>query len=514
MSHGRSAHLIPRASAALLTLSCLATVLLVPTSASASAYPAPPTGVRVSAATSTSLTVSANASKNAQGYRLFVSTNRTDLYYANLVAGVTTSARRSATSATPKVTVSGLTYTASSYYYRLEAVNGSSYSFNATIGEVGLRPAVPAGLAVHSSTGGTYLTWNSGATTGFSVAMATNSAMTANRRDFSLSGPVHQFTPYGLTKGVKYYFRVRAMTRYTPSAYSGLVSVATKSTEQNVSVMSYNIATLNNDGIREPGGVIAPWAQRRAPAAALIKKWHPDVLAVQEGYALIPGYYYKRQVDSLNDQLRATGVTYTVAKTENYIYGQPGYVRTGDYVLYNPAVYAPYGAGGHWALGGGEYGAFQELKNIRSGAKFLFVSAHLTPGASASANAARQSETKSLMSQASAKAGAAKVPVVYAGDFNSDQTLTSADTPSLVMAGGRVTDAKSVAQAYSNSQYDTYNNYMRTPPAYDLAIDKIFTSVGVAAYSWRVILNLSGGKYVGTIPSDHNPIYSMVVFSH
>ena len=82
------------------------------------------------------------------------------------------------------------------------------------------------------------------------------------------------------------------------------------------------------------------------------------------------------------------------------------------------------------------------------------------------------------------------------------------------MGSGNVDDAKSVAQAYSNSQYDTYNNYLRTPPAYGLAIDKIFVPAGVAAYSWRVILNLSGGQYVGTIPSDHNPIYSLAVFPH
>ena len=504
-----------RGSAALVAVSCLAIPLLITTSAGASAYPAPPTGLRVSAASSSSLTVSANASTNAQGYRLFVSTVRTDLYYSNLVAGVASSARRSATAASPSVTVSGLTYTAAPYYYRLEAVNGSSYSFNATIEEVGLRPGVPSGLVVHSSAGkGTYLTWNSGAATGFSVAEATNSAMTANRRDFSLSGPVHQFTPYGLRKGTKYFFKVRAMNRYTPSGYSSIGAATSGSTEQNVSVMSYNIATLNNDGIREPGGVVSPWAQRRAPAAALVKQWHPDVLAVQEGYALIPGYYYKRQVDSLNDELKALGSTYVVAKTENYIYGQPGYVRTGDYVLYNPSVYLAYGVGGHWSIGGSEYAAWQELKNRKTGAKFLMVSTHLTPGSSASSNSARRYESQSLLTQASAKGRAANVPVMYAGDFNADETLTSADTPSLVMGGGNVDDAKSVAQAYSNSQYDTYNNYLRTPPAYDLAIDKIFAPAGVAAYSWRVILNLSGGKYVGTIPSDHNPIYSLAVFPY
>lgn len=513
MRYGRS-HPFSRTVAAFAGAAGLSTLLLTTVSANASAYPAPPTGLHITAASATSLTVAAKASANAQGYRLFVSTVRTDLYYSNLVAGRASSARRSATSSTPSVTVSGLTFTTSPYYYRLEAVDGSSYSFNATILEVGLRPAAPTALRAVSSAKGMYLTWNSGGATGFSVAQATNAAMTANRRDYSLSGPVHQFTPYGLKKGATYFFKVRALNRFTPSPYTGVTGVKATTVEQNVSVITYNIATLNNDGTREPGGVIAPWAQRRTPAAALVARWHPDVIAVQEGHALVPGYYYKRQVDSFADALRTAGTTYTVAKTENYIYGQPDYVRTGDYVLYNPSVYQAYGTGGHWTLGNGEYAAWQELSNRVTGAKFLFVSTHLTPGASASNDSARQAETKSLLSQASAKSAAAKVPMVYAGDFNADQTATGPDAPTKLMAAGMVDNARMVAQSYTNSHYDTYNNYLRTPPAYDLSIDKVFAPAGVAVYSWREVLNLTGGKYVGTIPSDHNPLYSLVVIPH
>ena len=333
------------------------------TSAGASAYPAPPAGLRVSAASSSSLTVSANASTNAQGYRLFVSTVRTDLYYSNLVAGVASSARRSATAASPERHRLRPDLHSRPYYYRLEAVNGSSYSFNATIEEVGLRPGVPSGLVVHSSAGkGTYFTWNSGAATGFSVGEATNSAMTANRRDFSLSGPVHQFTPYGLRKGTKYFFKVRAMNRYTPSGYSSIGAATSGSTEQNVSVMSYNIATLNNDGIREPGGIISPWAQRRAPAAALVKQWHPDVLAVQEGYALIAGYYYKRQVDSLNDALSATASTTPSPRLRTTSMDSRSTCALATTSCTTRPCIQPYGAGGHWTLGGSEYAAWQELK--------------------------------------------------------------------------------------------------------------------------------------------------------
>lgn len=514
MRYGHSQPLLSRTVAALAGVAGLSTLLMTTVSASASAYPAPPTGVHITGASATSLTVGANVSANAQGYRLFVSTVKGDLYYSNLVAGRASSARRSATSSTPRVTVSGLTYTTSPYYYRLEAVDGNSRSFSATILTVGLRPAVPTGLHAVGSAKGTYLTWSNGGATGFSVAQANNAAMTANRRDYSLSGPVHQFTPYGLKKGTTYYFKVRAMNQQMPSAYTGVTGVKVAAAEQNVSIITYNIATLYNDGLKEPGGVMAPWAQRRTPAAALIKRWHPDVIAVQEGHALIPGYYYKRQVDSLADALRTAGAPYTVAKTENYIYGQPGYVRTGDYLLYNPAVYTAVGTGGHWALGGGEYGAWQVLNNRVSGAKFLFVSTHLTPGASASNSSARQAETKSLLSQAGAKATAVSLPVVYAGDFNSDRTAAGPDAPGLIMAGSHLDDAKAVAQAYTNEKYDTYNNYLRTPPAYGLAIDKIFVSTGVAAYSWREVLQLSGGKYIGTIPSDHNPLYALVVIPH
>ena len=514
MRNCRSFLWLPRAVIALIGAACLATALVPADSANASAYPTPPTDLRVTAATSTSLTVTAKPSANAQGYRLFVSTVRSDLYYSNLVAGLTSSARRSATSATPSVTVSGLSYTSAPYYYRLEAVDGNSYSFNATVNEVGLRPPVPSALKVTNSSQGTYLSWSSADATGFSVGQATNAAMTADRRDYSLSGPVHRFTPYGLKKGTTYYFKVRAMNRYTPSAYTGVAGVKPTTSEQNVSVMTYNIATLTNDGTREPGGIISPWAQRRIPAATLVKTWHPDVLGVQEGYALVPGYTNLRQVDSFNQALRSVGATYTVAKTENYIYGQPGYVRTGDYVLYNPTVLAAYGAGGHWALGSGEYAAWQELTNRATGARFLFASVHLTPGGSAADDSARQSQTRSLLSQGTAKSRAARVPLVYGGDFNVDQTASGADTASAVMAGGAIDNARLVAQAYTNSQYDTYNNYLRSPPAYALSIDKIFAPAGVAAYSWREILNLAGGKYVGTIPSDHNPLYSLVVVPH
>ena len=35
---------------------------------------------------------------------------------------------------------------------------------------------------------------------------------------------------------------------------------------------------------------------------------------------------------------------------------------------------------------------------------------------------------------------------------------------------------------------------------------------GVAVVSWQLILDLTNGQFVGTIPSDHNPLVSDVIF--
>src|SRR3978361_210362 len=78
----------------------------------------PPSGIRTASVSATSFTIATNASTNAVDYRMYVSSVKDDVFYANITANSRTSARRTVDSSTPQMTVSGLTYTNKPYYYR------------------------------------------------------------------------------------------------------------------------------------------------------------------------------------------------------------------------------------------------------------------------------------------------------------------------------------------------------------------------------------------------------------
>jgi endonuclease/exonuclease/phosphatase family metal-dependent hydrolase len=277
--------------------------------------------------------------------------------------------------------------------------------------------------------------------------------------------------------------------------------------------MTFNILMLDNDGRRAAGAeTIAPWSQRRLAAADLINSAAPDVIGIQEGATWVGASRGQRQVDSL---VAALGGTYTLAATE-IPPDQPHYFRTGNYVLYKPSVYAPVGAGGHWDLGempggGNRFAAYQVLRHRSTGATFVFVSTHLYVGSGLSGDQERHKETVSLASQARAYAASqGDLPVVYTGDVNSDERH-ALDGPALAMDAAQIADTQFVAPSRTNAKYNSANQYHRIPPASGLVIDHLYASPGVAVTGWRQVLKLSGNRFSGVIPSDHNPVVADLV---
>jgi endonuclease/exonuclease/phosphatase family metal-dependent hydrolase len=503
----------PRRSRQLATAVALAFVSVLAVSApnaEASSWPAQPGGIRVTAVTHTSFTVGLSRSANASSYRLYVSTLKSDLYYANLTSGVASNARRSFLSSTNKITASSLTYRTVPNYYRVAAINGTQRSYQADIGEIGLRPAAPTGLQAVSKPSGTYLIWSSGRATAFRIQRAADKAMTLGVHSYTIGGVNRLFTPFGTSKGRTYYFRVRAFNLSTPSAWVR-VSTTVQSRLQAAKLMTYNILQLSCDGNREAGGVISPWSQRRPVAAKLIKSVSPDVIGVQEGQQWVGSTPGTRQVDNLRSALRNIGADYAIAKTED-TYPTPGLVRTGDYILYKPSVYRTYGAGGHWAIGDGHWAAYQVLQNVNSGARFLFVTTHLTTPGGLTNDKLRESETQTILKLADQVAADYQVPVVYSGDFNSNgrTDVHPLDGPGVVMRAAHINDSRLVAQSFRRGTYNSMNQYRRYPYHYSFDIDYVWTAPGVAAATYGTAMFLSDGAFVGTIPSDHNPVYTRV----
>lgn len=468
--------------------------LVVPATANAAvARPAMPSGMRVVAATASSFTVVVNRTPNAHGYRMYASTVRSNLYARNL-----THARASRVSKTPRMTVTGLTRRSALYYYRVEAINRHRHHYS-TIGEAGLKPAAPSALtASHSS-----LSWRSGAATGYRIEQATDASMTSGVKSYTMYGPTPSFTPYGLSQGSTYWFRVRSLNGSTASAATPAVAMRAQSSQLPVTMMTYNILEATNDGRTESGNTVAPWSQRKAGVVRFINQSNAGVVAIQEGAAWVNGVKGPRQVDSLRSAL---GSGWSLAHTE-VPPSQHHYHRTGDYILYRNDEFAPAAAGNHWSIGESHWAAYQILRSRSTGARFLFISAHLIVPAGHANDVRREQETKRLVSQARSYAAAhGGMPIVYAGDYNSDQYRHHPNGPTVAMKSLGIPNAYALAQHRVNQRWNTANRYRTRPKPSFAHMDELFVSRGIAVRSWRELLDISHGRMVGVIPSDHNPV--------
>jgi endonuclease/exonuclease/phosphatase family metal-dependent hydrolase len=489
--------------------------------------PSVPVG-SISAVSSTSFTVQVSASQ-AKSYRVFYSQTRDALAVANLTAAHPTLAFSSTTGTSATIPVTNLKYTTVPYYVRVRAFNGTGSRWGAVTFGVGLKPSAPAGFTADTPARaalGAYLAWSPENTeNGFLVTRATNAAMTSNVVTSSITGPDDQFSPAGLTKGSTYFFRVQARNLSTLSDPSPEVHVTATATQSPITVMTYNVIEDAADGTEEGGQTIAPWSARVPVVAANIERVKPDVLAVEEAAGWVgqpQGYGGTRQVDSLLKHLPG----YALARTE-VPPTEHGYYRYGNYILYKSATInalGPLVTPGHPDViqtGNSRTAAWQLLRVKATGARFLVFAPHTLPTVTtdpktrATYDTDRENETKVMLAFAAKIEGVYGVRAIYAGDFNSDDNsaLHAFNGPSIAMGSVtyRDSDARDIAPVLSDAQYNSYNGYERTPPASGDYIDHIYVSPGIAVLSWGMVVNVDkDGQFVGTIGSDHNPVYAKV----
>jgi endonuclease/exonuclease/phosphatase family metal-dependent hydrolase len=494
-------HLTRRAAACLSALALLVTPVLL-TGAPAQAGSSGVTGVRVVDVTSTSLTVSVDSLGRGWRYKLYASINKPDVFGWNLTAP-------HATASKPTVRLGGLAYKTKVYWYRVVAVKDGHRHISEIYG-IGLRPPVPTNVQASSPNGGgTYVTWKGGSQTGFAVRRATDPEFTENVVTTTIRRQGNQLSSYGLQQGTTYYFKVRADNNGTPSAWSPAVSAVAHSSELRVRVMTYNVLRLNNDGTKtKTGDVISPWSDRRPKQISLIKSSMPDVIGVQEASDWFNRDRRIRQIDNLDDNLSGYSLAYTEIPP-----GQPGFHRTGVYILYRESTLDPVGDGFHWDLGDERVASYQLFEHISTGVRFLFVTPHLTAAIGAKYDDMRQVQTERMITAAeNYSQNHGNVPIVYAGDFNSMPGAKHiTDGPAIAMRAHHSADAFEVARTTSKTKYNSANRYLRRPPADGMSIDHVYGSPGVAFPLWTQLLDLVSGKFAGAIPSDHNPVVADAV---
>ena len=475
------------------------TGLVAPTSAQAALRtPFKPTAVRAVTSSASGFTVTAAPSRFARGYRVFASTTRSSLALATI-----SRVHRSATAVRPRVTIGGLPYTTQPYYFRLQAVNGSKVRYS-DVQVAYLRPDAPTGLRVSGrKSRGLALSWGGRLAGRYVITQATDAALTVNVRRYSITSLARTFTPYDLRRGARYWFAVRAYGGSAASASSNVVSAVAPSSGLNVRVMTYNLLHSDLDGkVPAPGAErIAHWVTaRRAAAIALIRRANPDVMGLQEASDWVAQPRGPRRVDDLARRLGG----YSVANTE-LTAGHPGWFRTGRYVVYRTARFRAVGAGGHWTLMAHRFAAYQQLQDRATGARFLAVSVHLEPGGGRAGDLRRKTQTENLLTFVRAFQARQDVPVIYLGDYNSNEG-NAVDGPGLAFRAAGHVDSDEVAQIKVNRRYNSANQYRRLPMVGGYDVDHVYAPPGVAVRRWQIVLNLSAGRIVGTIPSDHNPV--------
>jgi endonuclease/exonuclease/phosphatase family metal-dependent hydrolase len=491
---------------AAVALAVSLTSLAPSTAAAADLTPAKPTAVTQAAATSDSFTVTSAVSQYATQYRVFASTTKSTLALTTIAT-----ARTSALSTTPRVTLGSLPYTTAPYYYRLQAINGTAVRYS-DVYVAYLRPDTPANLRTAGRRAtGLSLAWDGRPAGKYVVTQATDSALTTGVRTYSIGGQTRTFTPYDLAVGTRYWFRVRAYSGSIASANSAVVSAVAPSSGLNVRVMTYNLLHDSRAGELVGTEVIAPWSERRAGVVALAQKAGADVIGVQEANDWVGAVLGPKMVDDFAARLGAAG-EFAVAHTETTP-GLRGWYRTARYIVYRTSIYRAVGDGGHWTLAPGRYAAYQLLEHRTTRARFLAVSVHLEAGSGETVDLRRQAQTEQLLAFVKAYQATQDVPVVYLGDFNSHER-NAVDGPGIAFRASGAADADEVAQTRVNAQYNSSNQYRRTPPATGLHIDHVFVPQGVAVRRWEMALDLVGGQFVGTIPSDHNPVVADVILPY
>ena len=317
----------------------------------------------------------------------------------------------------------------------------------------------------------------------------------------------------GLAKGATYFVMVRGVNGTAKGTRSSRVGRTTIPVQgpgngPSLSVLSWNLCSEDSKCGRS-------WAPREPGFQALVAKYDPSVLALQESISLtkngtsaIPGYtraaYYSSKALYLrSDVLRVVGRPAT---------GTAAGALGKDCPAQAPgARYGCIALGGRTAAGapkGTRFAVWAEVEHVPTGRRAIVTSAHLTSGKTSSADALRRTETTNLV-RATAALNPEGLPVVHAGDFNSHRNRSN-DTPGAVMRAAGIRDGFDLAETVGRQHYNSYNSWRSTPTlsvTYGDHVDHVWVDPRRAEVTyWGNVAAVTGARYTTPITSDHNPV--------
>jgi endonuclease/exonuclease/phosphatase family metal-dependent hydrolase len=316
-----------------------------------------------------------------------------------------------------------------------------------------------------------------------------------------------------LVRGKDYFFQVRGVNgkkHGSKSSTVGRTTILRPGPSQNllpVRVMTYNVCSDVCDVLRTTPNT---WqSSRQLGVLERVAASGADVVAMQEAGKLSmapPGY-----TEAIS--YSAKRLFYKTARFEVAAGPKPTatFQTTGGKCRLTSETDRPTGVvflGRH--SGGCRYAVWAQLVDRSTGRTFMMVDVHTVTGQTKASTDNRRAEVNELLAVLKL-ANPQRLPVVYAGDFNSHKQTRTSDSPRPVMNARKFYDAYDLARRVSGQHMNSYNAFRRTPiisTKWGDHIDKVWVD------PWRTrvdgwynfALLGSDGKLVDPIPSDHSPV--------
>ncbi|KRC66059.1 hypothetical protein ASE12_15625 [Aeromicrobium sp. Root236] len=446
-----------------------------------SAAPAVVTGVTQRLGYST-LVVNWDAAESARTYSVCLMSTASE-----------TCLRSSTRSATRSATFTGLHPTSyDDYYYRVYAYNAAGVSSRSTKHTVNLPVAGVANLIGKKGTVARSFTvsWTGGLNAeSFELKVSTSSSMTTGLKTYRSTGM--PATATGLPIGTSYAYQVRGINGVSRGPWSAVKLFRLPADPATINVMTYNLC--GQDKCVTSANHMKKWSTRKDYAGAIARGAKSGIIATQESHD---------EDTRFITELPGFGVAaYLHAKTLFYDKDLYDVLRSGGITL---------------SVAEKKYAVWAELRDRKSRATFIVVDAHLQPGKGKSRDDLRNTQTKILLSRV-ADANPKDLPVVYAGDYNSNKSNADQDRyPGGYDAVLKVFTAAGIPDALNKAAYvvaptwNSANQAINPPLKHSDHVDHIYVDPEITVNSWRVVLRLNRDNYALPFATDHNPVRAIL----
>jgi endonuclease/exonuclease/phosphatase family metal-dependent hydrolase len=374
--------------------------------------------------------------------------------------------------------------------------------------KVGLVSFISASYSTSTGTAGLTIDWpDTRYAKSYQVYISRSYTM-SNAKRYGATASAKTFT--GLVRGVPYFVQVRALNGSAVGQKSSRVGHPTilripPGTGPTYRVMTYNVCSQKCSG----------WDGRQPAALGRIRAYSPDVIAGQEAvYLSVPTEMgYAEAIEKSSKRLLYKTSRFTLAPATTPVPAKPAKTADGCDATWPQSTKGYVLLGYHG--GGCRYAVWAVLVDKQTGDRTVFVDVHTVSGDTETAANQRTAEVTTLTRHL-AEINPGKLPVVYAGDFNSNKSRSN-DGLSTVFHKQGYYDAYDLASKLRLQHNNSYNGFDVVPRiSYKWGdhVDHVWIRPDEGRIlSWANGAYISGGRMVTPIPSDHSPVITDVRLS-